>query len=263
MRRYADLKIKRYTPEEARQITGIPQRTAVTGVLSRGGKRVPMRKGYAYSVACGLRGDIFDLESGSPSYGCPRGNDNGDFFSWADELLVLKTKGRHAGRRTFATWEGCPVLENHSPNNERGYIASSYPVFEDKSVDMVMAVDMTRFSALCKSIECGDQTDVSMGCDLSYSICSCCGSLSFSDDSWCFHLANFKGRREPRTGRFCSEILKDVSGVECSVITTGVGADQAAKFRDVLFMPDLSRRGRRAAIDMIQDYYRQILGIKK
>jgi hypothetical protein len=264
MRRYADLKIKKYTQEEARQVTSVlPQRVAKVGVLSRGGTRIPMRKGYFYSTACGLRGDIWDLEPGSPSYGCPRGNDNGDFFYFKEELLSLKTRGRHAGKRTFKTWEGCPVLENHSPNNERGIIEKSYPVFEDKSIDMVMAVDMNRFADLCHALGNGEICDVSMGCDLAWSTCSHCGASSYSDEDWCEDLQLYKGRRHPRTGRFVAEILHDVSGVELSIISNGCGADPEAELRDILFMPDLSRRGRKAAEDMMQAYYRKILGIKK
>lgn len=260
MRRYASLKIKideQSTADLRQRMEAARQRVVRSGVLSRGGKRIPLRKGYFYNVTTGLRGDIFDED------GQIRGNDNGDFFEWKDELLAKKTKGRHAGKYTYSTWINCPVLENHNPENERGFVADAIPIWDDKGIDMVMATDMNRFADLCQKIERGEQTDVSMGCDLAWSICSGCAHISFTDDDWCDCLQMYKGRRDPRTGRRIAEILKDISGVELSHITEGCGADPAAKNKNILFRPDLCRRSAKKESERLQQYYRLLLGVVK
>ena len=261
MRRYSKLTIKRLTECGFREVR-FASSGSTKAVLTRRGKTIPLEKGFFYNVTTGLHGDEMDLNPQSPTYGQLSGNQNGDFFGWEDELLVKKEHGPHQGKRTYATWEKVPVHINHDPEYTCGFVSDTFPNFREKSIEMVMCTDLSKEYDLCERIRNGQQTDVSMGCDLLFSFCSSCGNCSFNDEDWCECLSYYKGSRHPRTGRLVCEILKQVTGVELSHITEGVGADARAKNKEVLFMPELSRRSAKRKISELQSYYKQLLGIK-
>ena len=263
MRRYSILKIKLEN-----NLVGVqtPIRTANKNIVAdkstKKGYRFPIKAGYFYNSTIGLHGDQFDMNRNSNTYGQIKGNDNGDFFEWKNELLVKKDKGPYRGQRTFTTWRKKPVHLNHDDKYSCGFVADTIPNFEDKSIKMIMATSLNLEPDLCKSIERGAQKDVSMGCDLQWSICSSCGHISFDDNDWCNCLHNYKGGINPRTGRRVAEILKDVCGVELSHITVGQGADPDAKNEEVVFKPRLSRKATKEWIKEKEAYYRKILGIE-
>jgi len=263
MRRYALLKIEQSSEKRVALSKRVAQ-LAPEKTLKRRGKSIPLREGFFYNVTTGLHGDQFDNNPQSPTYGQIKGNDNGDFFQWKDELLTKKHKGRLAGKYTYATWIDCPVLCNHDPEDECGFIADAIPIWDTKGVDMVMATSVEQKPDVCKRIEAQLQTDVSMGCDLSWSICSNCTHISFTDNDWCNCLIDYKGRRHASSGRLVAEILKDVNGVELSHITEGVGADADAKNKSdgILFSPRLSRRTAKMRVKEVEAYYRHILKIR-
>jgi hypothetical protein len=238
-------------------------RVAVATNFQRSGKQIKLAKGFFYNATTGLHGDQFDDDSRSPTFGQIKGNDNGDYFEWKDELLRIKDKGPYKGQRTYATWIDCPIHLNHDDKYDCGFIADAIPDFDQKSIEMVMATDMQKEADLCRKIQAGQQTDVSMGCDLMWSICSGCGNISYSDNDWCNCLIDYKGRRHPRTGRLIAEILKDVTGVELSHITFGHGADKYAKNNDILFAGEFKRAAalHRRQISKIQEYYKHVMGI--
>ncbi len=257
MRRYSNLKVSSVKRSFVKRT--LKKHNAGT---KRIGKTIPIEDGYFYNVTTGLHGDQFDTEPMSSTYGQMKGNDNGDFFEWIDELLRMKESGPYQGYRTYTTWVDAPVHLNHDESYTCGFVADAIPNFDEKSIEMVMATDTSKEPNLCNDIQENRQTDVSMGCDLIWSICSHCGNICFDDADWCNCLIDFKGRIHPRTGRRVAEILKDITGVEMSHITVGVGADPIAKNKEPLFMPELSRRSAMRKAVEIQAYYKNILGIR-
>lgn len=183
---------------------------------------------YAYHHVIGLHGD---QQKGEKF----KGNDNGDFFWWRQELLALRKDGMYA----YETWRGGDVLENHDENSVRGHIADVWPVFSDKSIDMLMATKRTAFKQLCANIDSGKITDVSMGTIVGHSYCSvpsCHRHASkknpnITEDDWCEHLKTRKGAFDTTEGVWIYEDNRDIFGVECSWITFGQGADSDAKLR--------------------------------
>lgn len=185
---------------------------------------------YVYHHVTGLHGDQRD-----PKTGELRGNLNGDFFRWQKTLLAK----RREGIRTFATWVGADVLENHDVNSLKGYIPDVYPVLNDKSIEMLHATSRTLDPLLCQRLEKEQVTDTSMGALVEYSYCSIPGchrhasnnNPNITEDDWCEHLRHLKGQRDPETGRWVYEDNRGVFGIENSWITVGVGADPLAKNR--------------------------------
>ena len=257
MRRYSNLKITK----SRNRVFASKRNAGKQNKRAANSKSVPIEEGYFYNVTTGLHGDQFDTDPLSTTYGQRRGNDNGDFFEWIDELLRVKEDGPYEGYRTYTTWVDAPVHLNHDEDYTCGFVADSIPNFEDKSVEMVMATDVEKEPELCEQINNNEQTDVSMGCDLIWSICTHCGNICFNDADWCNCLVDFKGRKHPQTGRWVAEMLKDITGVEMSHITVGVGADPVAKNGEVLFKPELSRRSAAVKVNEMQAYYKQVLGI--
>lgn len=189
---------------------------------------VELDSDYAYHHVIGLHGD----QKRNGEYA---GNDNGDFFWWRQTLLDKRKDGMFA----YATWIGGDVLENHDETAIRGYIPDVWPIFEDKSIDMLMATNKKLANLLVTNIDNGKITDVSMGTIVGHSYCSIPGchrhasknDPNITEDNWCDHLKYHKGKRDPDTGLNVYEDNRDIFGVECSWITIGVGADADAKNR--------------------------------
>lgn len=172
---------------------------------------------YLYVSIVGLHGDQTDEE------GNPKGNDNGDYFTWED-LLSVKANGPSRGKLTFQTWDGKPVHLNHDEAYSWGYIVSTFPISEEKAIYMLLALDKRKEPELCKAIQEGLVTAVSMGCTIQWSICGVCQHRSENDEDWCEHLKNYKGKRLPSTGKWVYEICKDVEGAEMSFIVKKMGS---------------------------------------
>lgn len=183
---------------------------------------------YAYHHVIGLHGDQRKGEKYA-------GNDNGDFFWWRQTLLSRRQDGMFA----YETWRGGDVLENHDENSVRGHISDVWPVFTDKSIDMLMATKKASFKQLCANIDSGKITDVSMGTIVGHSYCSvpnCHRHASkknpnITEDDWCEHLKYRKGAYDPTESVWIYEDNRDIFGVECSWITFGQGADPTAKLQ--------------------------------
>jgi hypothetical protein len=173
-----------------------------------------------YAVVSGLHGD--------------KPNDNGDYFNWEEELLRL----RPDQIRVYATWIGKPNLLNHDAAKIVGKIEDTWPIKNEKSIDMLVATERKGNRWLVNGVEKGDITDLSMGCAVEYSYCSECNHMATNELEWCEHLSpsklNLKGKMNPRTGRFVYEDNRGVTGMEVSWITFGQGADPCAKKREIL-----------------------------
>jgi hypothetical protein len=99
-----------------------------------------------YAVVSGLHGD--------------KPNDNGDYFNWEEELLRL----RPDQIRVYATWIGKPNLLNHDAAKIVGKIEDTWPIKNEKSIDMLVATERKGNRWLVNGVEKGDITDLSMGC---------------------------------------------------------------------------------------------------
>ena len=182
---------------------------------------------HVYHHVTGLHGDQRDSISGEL-----RGNQNGDFFWWRQTLLAM----RKDGLRAFETWRNADVLENHDDDHVMGFIPDVYPIFAKKSIDMLMATSRAKAPKIVEALEKEDITDVSMGAIVGHSFCSVPGckrhaSLNdpnITEDDWCDHLRQLKGSYMHDKGIWVYEDNRDVFGVECSWITSGVGADSDA-----------------------------------
>jgi len=81
-------------------------------------------------------------------------NDNGDAFEW-DELLK--------SYQTFVKGGVYLDHDNDDPSKAIGIILDAYPNFEEKCVDVLMAISRKKAPKVAKQIEDGVLTDVSMG----------------------------------------------------------------------------------------------------
>jgi len=190
---------------------------------------------YLYVSIVGLHGDQAD-ENGNP-----KGNDNGDYFLWED-LLSVKKDGPFRGKLTFQTWNDKPVHLNHDENYSWGFIHSTFPIAEEKAIYMLLALDKKKEPELCRKIETGEVTAVSMGCTIQWSLCGICNHRSNSDDEWCEHLKHYKGKHLPSTAEWVYEICKDIEGCEMSFIVTkqngswfnDIQADKGAEAKSIV-----------------------------
>lgn len=184
---------------------------------------------YAYHHVIGLHGDQKNED------GDFVGNDNGDFFWWRQTLLAKRDDDLYA----YQTWIGGDVLENHDERQIRGHIADVWPIFGDKSIDMLMATNKRVHSLLVTNIDKAKITDVSMGTIVGHSYCSVPGCKrhannnepNITEEDWCHHLRYYKGSKDPVSGHHVYEDNRDIFGVECSWITIGAGADSGAKMQ--------------------------------
>ncbi len=187
---------------------------------------------HLYLITSGLHGD------------CE--NENGDYFKW-EELLKLKTAGKHDGRHVWETWISCPVLENHDSSAVRGEIIDVWPVKAEKSIDMLLKIEEKTNTNMVKGIRNGSITGTSMGVMVGHSYCSICDNLAHDESEWCDHLSpsklNIKGRiykgqdgnKYPqKLGQMVYEDNRDLEGVEDSIITLGEPADPKALMKQVL-----------------------------
>jgi len=145
-------------------------------------------------------------------------NGNGDLFSDAE----LK--------RSYRTFIGKGVFLNHDNQNiekQRGKIVDAKHIEKpgDNHVLCVLEIDEIAYSDLVRGIKVGHITDVSMGCQCGYSLCSICGNKATTTLEYCDHI------RFHKAGVFGTaqvyEDNRDVEFIELSFVTTG--ADSTAK----------------------------------
>jgi len=112
-------------------------------------------------------------------------NNNGDSFS-VEEL-----------KKACDTFVGVPFFTNHDNQDierAKGKIVWSEWEEKDKAIYIVAFVDREAYPNLCRGIEEGYMTGVSMGCSVEYSSCSICGNKAMTLDEYCPHIRNLKGR---------------------------------------------------------------------
>lgn len=150
------------------------------------------------------------------SKSCRMANDNGDFFSYEE----LKDK-----YKTFIGKSAFVDHQNENVENARGIILDAAWNEKGKFVELLIAVDKVGYPELCRGVEMGYITDVSMGCRCGHSICSVCGNEAVTEEDFCDHIKSYKGSSFQGVPVF--EDNKDIEFFEISFVTTG--ADKQAK----------------------------------
>jgi len=113
-------------------------------------------------------------------------NNNGDFFS-ADEL-----------KKSTQTFVGVPFFTNHQNDDvekAKGKIVFAEWSEEQQAIYVIAFVDRDAYAPLARGIEQEYVTGVSMGCSVEYSTCSICSNQAISQDDYCAHIRNLKGRK--------------------------------------------------------------------
>lgn len=137
-------------------------------------------------------------------------NDNGDYFS-REEII-----------KSYHTFEGCPVFTNHENSkveNAKGKVVKAEWDDREGAVYCTMYIDRAAQGALCRAIEEGYVTDVSMGTQVDYSTCSVCEKKAFTADDYCDHVKTMKGRNIEGSKVF--EKNYGLKFIEISVVTDG------------------------------------------
>jgi hypothetical protein len=143
-------------------------------------------------------------------------NDNGDFFSY-EEL-----------KRTYKTFIGKSAFVDHkneNVENARGIVLDAAWNERCKFVELLIAVDKRAFPELCRGVELGYITDVSMGCRCGTSVCSICKNVAHTEDEFCEHVTGYKGGNFKELPVF--EDNQDIEFFEISFVSQG--ADKQAK----------------------------------
>ena len=167
-------------------------------------------------------------------------NDNGDYFSW-DEII-----------KSYKTFEGAPVFTNHENNKveaARGKVVKAELDERERAVYCTMFIDRQANSPLCRAIEEGYVTDVSMGTQVDYSTCSVCNNKAYTAENYCDHVKTMKGRSVNGTKVF--ERNYGLKFIEISVVTDGACKD--CTIREVLD-PDEYIQRVASAVDCLREY---------
>jgi hypothetical protein len=143
-------------------------------------------------------------------------NDNGDFFSYEE---LKKTYKSFIGKSAFVDHK------NENVENARGIVLDAAWNERCKFVELLIAVDKKAFPELCRGVEMGYITDVSMGCRCGTSICSVCGNKAHTEDEFCDHVLKHKGGEFKNLPVF--EDNQDIEFFEISFVSQG--ADKQAK----------------------------------
>lgn len=141
-------------------------------------------------------------------------NDNGDYFSREETIKAHKS------------FEGVPVFTNHENNkveNAKGKVVKAEWDDREGAVYCTMFIDRAANGPLCRAIEEGYVTDVSMGTQVDYSTCSVCEKKAYTADDYCDHVRTMKGRSVEGSRVF--EKNYGLKFIEISVVTDGACKD--------------------------------------
>jgi hypothetical protein len=159
------------------------------------------------------------IEAGIP-------NDNGDCFD-IEEI-----------KKSYRSFEGCPVFTNHENTkveNAKGKVVKAELDEKEGAVYCTMFIDRKANAPLCRAIEEGYVTDVSMGTQVEYSTCSECKNKAYTAEDYCKCVKTRKGRKN--NGKMVYENNYGLKFIEISVVTDGACKD--CTIREVLDPDDL------------------------
>lgn len=162
-------------------------------------------------------------------------NQNGDAFS--EQELLADVKDLQDPTKTikaYQTFIGKGLFTDHKSSeveNIRGIILDAAYDHASKGVDLLIALDKVAYPELARQITAGYSTDVSMGCQVNYSLCSDCGNKAVTEADYCSHVRTAKGIARAGSNR-CYEINNGLNFIEISMVSNG--ADPRAKIKTVL-----------------------------
>ena len=165
-------------------------------------------------------------------------NDNGDYFP-LDEL-----------RASYKSFEGVPIFTNHENNDiakAKGKVVLAEWDEAEKSVYCTFFIDREAHAPICRAIEEGIITDVSMGTQVDYSTCSICNNRASDPSSYCDHVKAMKGRM--LNGKKVYEKNYGLKFIELSLVTDG--ACQSCTIQEVI-EPEEALAKAAAAIGVIK-----------
>ena len=162
-----------------------------------------------------------------------KSNANGDCFLH-EELIRIDES---TGEPVYKSFVGKGLYKNHNSDaveNAVGVIIDAEYIVDDPSdrhVRLIVACDRLKDPDLARGLELGRYNNFSMGCSISYSICSHCGKkITDTKSGLCDCLKYHRGQK--LQGKTVCEILHGVAFHEVSCVT--VGADAKAKLISVL-----------------------------
>ena len=171
----------------------------------------------------------------SASQSDPWINQNGDAFPEA-ELLAEITDPKDSSRKikAYQTFIGKGLFTDHKSSeveNIRGIILDAEYDQASKGVDLLIALDRINYPELARQISAGYSTNVSMGTQVNYSLCSTCGNKAVTEHDYCTHVASGKGIARAGQAR-CYEVNNGLNFIELSMV--GNGADPRARIRTIV-----------------------------
>ena len=113
-------------------------------------------------------------------------NDNGDSFS-TKEL-----------KKATGTFIGVPVFCNHQHDDiekARGKVVHAWYDNDKDGIWIISRIDRVAYPRLVRGIEEGYVAGSSMGCSVSYSICSICHNVASTSDEFCEHVQERKNKK--------------------------------------------------------------------
>ena len=113
-------------------------------------------------------------------------NSNGDSFS-KKELL-----------KAYKSFEGVPFFTNHENQDiekAKGKIIFAEWDEDENSIYTIAYIDRDAYPHICRGIEQGYMTGVSMGASVEYSVCSICENNAERTEDYCSHIRNRKSRK--------------------------------------------------------------------
>lgn len=149
-------------------------------------------------------------------------NRNGDYFS--EEELLKEVEHDNKKMPAYKTFEGVPIYTNHDNKDiekAKGAVVFAEWDDEEKCVWVVFYVDEDAYPELARGIRAGYMQDVSMGCSVEEGICSICGNKATTEDDYCVHMLEHKGRTDPSTGKLAYEKNLNIKFFELSVVNDG------------------------------------------
>lgn len=124
-------------------------------------------------------------------------NENGDYFS-KQELLAEVEAGKKGKIPAYKTFEGVPIYTNHKNEDieeSKGKVVYAEWDEDENCVYCTFFIDAESWPKLARGIREGYIHDVSMGCHVEYSRCSICNNKAASEEEFCSHIKEFKGKK--------------------------------------------------------------------
>jgi hypothetical protein len=162
-------------------------------------------------------------------------NQNGDAFPESELLReIVDPKDSTKTIKAFQTFIGKGLFTDHKSSeveNIRGIILDAAYDHEAKGVDLLIALDKVNYPELARQVSAGYSTQVSMGTQVNYSLCSSCGNKAVTEHDYCQHVASGKGLSRAGQKRIY-EVNNGLNFIELSMV--GNAADPRAKIKTII-----------------------------